>query len=37
MNGEKINDYQKKNHFIFQTFPYNFVALKKFQIVKKGI
>ena len=32
---EKINDYQKKNHFIFQTFPYNFVALKIFQIVKK--
>ncbi len=32
---KKIDDYQKKYHFIFQTFPYNFIALKIFQIVKK--
>ena len=36
MNGEKkINNYKKNNHFIFQTFPYNFTALKIFRIIKK--
>ena len=30
-----INNYKKNNHFIFQTFPYNFTALKIFRVVKK--
>ena len=32
---KKINNYNRNNHFIFQTFPYNFIALKIFRIIKK--